>query len=463
MSSEVALRLDNLGKCYHIYDQPKDRLKQMLWRGRRNFCREFWALRGISLEVRRGETVGIVGRNGSGKSTLLQLVCRIVTPTEGLVHVSGRISALLELGSGFNPEFTGRENVYLNGSVLGLTPAEVDERFERIAGFADIGDFLDQPVKTYSSGMVLRLAFAVAINVDPSMLIVDETLSVGDEAFQRKCFARIHQIQEAGGTILFVSHSAAAVAELCTRAVLLDRGEMLLQDTPKNVLGNYHKLIYAPPEKLEALRRDIRTRSADVAETPVELVVTTSLELRDDAGPVEFYDPNMVPKSTFHYLPRGAEIRRPKLSTLDGLPVNVLKRGCEYLYSYEIWFAEPAFAVRCGIMIKTVSGLELGGLQSHSPAEAIAYVSAGSVWQVCFRFRCALVAGTYFLNSGVMGMVGDQYTYLARTLDIAMFKVMEEESVRTAGPIDFTPTGGPVVTLTDHEASHPEGDTAPCV
>lgn len=201
--SDIAIKVENLSKCYPIFDTPRDRLKQMIIPrlqraygfSPRKYYREFWALRDVSFEVKRGETVGIMGRNGSGKSTLLQLICGTLAPTGGSLEVNGRIAALLELGSGFNPDFTGRENVYLNASVLGLSQQEIEARFQSIADFAEIGDFIEQPTKTYSSGMIVRLAFAVAINVDPEILIVDEALSVGDELFQRKCFARIESIK----------------------------------------------------------------------------------------------------------------------------------------------------------------------------------------------------------------------------------------------------------------------------
>lgn len=252
--TDIAIRVQNLSKCYQIYDTPRDRLKQffaprlqrLVGQTPKQYFREFWALKDISFEIRKGETVGIIGRNGSGKSTLLQIICGTLTPTSGNVETRGRIAALLELGSGFNPEFTGRENVYMNASVLGLSNEEIDARFNDIVAFADIGDFIDQPVKTYSSGMMVRLAFAVAINVDPQILIVDEALSVGDELFQRKCFSRIEAIKQNGATILFVSHSGSTVVELCDHAVLLDSGEKLAMGTPKTIVGKYQKLIYAP-------------------------------------------------------------------------------------------------------------------------------------------------------------------------------------------------------------------------
>lgn len=222
------------------------------------YYKEFWALKDVSFEVKKGETVGIIGRNGSGKSTLLQMICGTLSPTGGSVETRGRIAALLELGSGFNPEFTGRKNVYMNAAVLGLSPEEVDARFDDIAACADIGQFIEQPVKTYSSGMVVRLAFAVAINVEPEILIVDEALSVGDELFQRKCFSRIETIKNNGATILFVSHSGGTIVELCDRAVLMDSGEKLAVGVPKQIVGHYQKLLYAPADKHESIREQIR-------------------------------------------------------------------------------------------------------------------------------------------------------------------------------------------------------------
>jgi ABC-type polysaccharide/polyol phosphate transport system ATPase subunit len=220
----LAISVRGVGKMHRIYDSPQDRLKQMLWRGRRSYGREFWALRDVSFEVNRGEALGIIGRNGSGKSTLLQIIAGTMAPTEGEVQVSGRIAALLELGSGFNPEFTGRENVFLNGAILGIERAEVERRFDDIAAFADIGSFIDQPVKTYSSGMVMRLAFSVAASIEPEILIVDEALSVGDVYFQHRCMRRIKQLVDAGTTLLFVSHATDTVKRFCQRGLWLDSG-----------------------------------------------------------------------------------------------------------------------------------------------------------------------------------------------------------------------------------------------
>ena len=238
-AQEPAIEVANLGKRYEIYDRPYQRLLQTILRGRRTFYREFWALTGVTLSIRRGETVGLVGRNGSGKSTLLQLVAGTLTPTTGTVTTHGRIAALLELGSGFNPEFTGRENVYLNGAILGIARREMDAAFPAIEAFADIGDFIDQPVKTYSSGMMVRLAFAVAVHVTPDVLIVDEALAVGDTAFQSKCLARIRQMQQSGCAILLVSHSPNTIVEFCDRAAYLERGRLVASGNCREILEQY--------------------------------------------------------------------------------------------------------------------------------------------------------------------------------------------------------------------------------
>ena len=225
MSEELAISLRGVSKCFKRYDRPVDRLKELLIPGKSR-AQEFWALRDIDLDVPKGQTLGIVGRNGSGKSTLLQIIAGTLTPTTGTVQVNGRVSALLELGSGFNPEFTGRQNVFFNGQLLGLTKGEVEERFDDIAAFADIGDFIDQPVKTYSSGMFVRLAFAVAINVSPDILIVDEALAVGDGIFVHRCMARIYKLQDEGGSIIFVSHDTGSVTRLCSEAVWIKNGRI---------------------------------------------------------------------------------------------------------------------------------------------------------------------------------------------------------------------------------------------
>lgn len=252
MSSEIAIKVESLSKCYQIYDQPRDRLKQfvlprlqrMAGKVPKQYYREFWALKGVSFDVKKGESVGIIGRNGSGKSTLLQIITGTLAPTSGAVTTHGRIAALLELGSGFNPDFTGRENVYLNGALLGFNTKQIDEKFDDIAAFADIGEHLNQPVKTYSSGMLVRLAFAVQVQVEPDILIVDEALAVGDVLFQKRCYQQIEKMVSNGTTLLFVSHDQESVRTLTNRALLLQKGRPIGWGLSSDVVLSYRKLLH---------------------------------------------------------------------------------------------------------------------------------------------------------------------------------------------------------------------------
>ncbi len=244
MYSEVAISVDNLSKCYEIYEKPGDRLKQMFFGSAQQYFREFWALKNVSFSINRGETVGIIGRNGSGKSTLLQMICGTVTPTSGSVKTNGRIAALLELGAGFNSEFTGRENVLLNAAILGFPQSQMAEKMEEVLAFSELGEFLDQPVKTYSSGMYSRLAFSIAIHVDPDILIVDEALAVGDARFVAKCMRKIKEIQQKGTTILFVSHDVGSIRTLCDRAIWLEKGVLQEQGDVFPVSGRFMEFMF---------------------------------------------------------------------------------------------------------------------------------------------------------------------------------------------------------------------------
>lgn len=243
-SEDIVISARNLTKAYRLFGHPGDRIKQFLSLGLRRYHEDFVALHDVSFEIRRGETVGIIGRNGSGKSTLLQLVCGILKPTAGLIRVNGRVSALLELGAGFNPDFTGRENVFFQGAILGLDKAAMDARFDAIAAFADIGEFIDQPVRTYSSGMFVRLAFAVASHVDPDILVVDEALAVGDAVFQQKCFDRIYDLQSHGATMVVVSHNPYQLERLCGRVAVMDRGRLSPLAPAKEALALYQELVH---------------------------------------------------------------------------------------------------------------------------------------------------------------------------------------------------------------------------
>ena len=444
MSSESAISVKHLSKVFPIYDKAHHRLLQMLSpRAKHRWYREFQALRDVSFEVYRGETVGIVGRNGSGKSTLLQIICGTLAPSEGDVQTRGRIAALLELGAGFNPEFTGRENVFLNGTVLGLTRAEVERKFDEIVAFADIGEFVDQPVKSYSSGMYVRLAFAVAINVTPDILIVDEALSVGDEAFQRKCFARIERIRDAGATVIFVSHSASTVLDICDRAVLLDHGQLLSVGSPKKVITQYQKLLYAPADKAQEIREDIlkglaleAPSGAGGAGAPSGAHALAEAEAQDELLPA-YWEDGLAPASTVSYVSHGASIDDVHIRTLDGQRVNVLRPGDEYIYGYRVDFERSATNVRCGMMIKTVTGVEVGGAVTSRPDGALPVVEAGASCEVSFRFTCLMAPGAYFLNAGVLGVRGDSEDYLDRRIDVAMFRVMADPRSLATGVVNL--------------------------
>lgn len=288
--AEEAIRVDNVAKYYYIYDQPRDRLKQfllprvqrLLGRPQRGYGREFRALDGVSFTVRRGETLGIIGRNGSGKSTLLQMICGTLTPTLGQITTTGRVAALLELGAGFDPEFSGRENIYMNASLLGLSEAQIDERLDDILAFADIGDFIDQPVKTYSSGMYVRLAFAVIAHVDADILVIDEALAVGDAFFVQKCMRFLRQFMKQG-TVLFVSHDTSAVLNLCQRAIWLDGGKVVAQGTPKKVASAYLKAFFEDQQgaSAEVTQGDAEVEeNASTREEPI--IIDVARDMRQD-------------------------------------------------------------------------------------------------------------------------------------------------------------------------------------
>lgn len=440
MSSEIAIQARSLGKSYPIFNKPEDRLKQMLSFGRRKYYREFWAVKDVDLEVHRGETVGIVGRNGSGKSTLLQMICGTLAPTSGELTVNGRVAALLELGAGFNPEFTGRENVFMNASILGLSSEETDRRFDSILAFAEIGDFINQPVKTYSSGMYARLAFAVAINVEPDILVVDEALSVGDEAFQRKCFARIHEIRERGGTILFVSHAAGTVVELCDRAVLMDQGERLITGKPKAVVNLYQKMLYARPEHVAVIRAELSAADTGrplVTESPTAGAI--SGVSANTVGEEAEFDPGLIPKSTVEYASHGAVISDVHIEDMRGRHVNVLVRGRTYRYCYTVTFHKTLHKVRFGMLFKTLKGVEIAGQVSHSEEAGIDRVEAGEKAGVAFEFVNRFLGGTYFGNAGVLAAVQGESIYAHRLIDATMFRVRFDHANCATALIDLRP------------------------
>ena len=448
---EVAIRVRDVDKHYLLFERPDQRLKQMVvprlqrlaGLQPKQYYRDFAALTGVSFEVRRGETVGIIGRNGSGKSTLLQIICGTLRPNRGTVEVNGRIAALLELGAGFNPEFTGRENVYINGAILGLGKDEIDRRFDAIARFADIGPFIDQPVKTYSSGMYVRLAFATAINVDPDILVVDEALAVGDEAFQRKCFARIEEIQERGGTILFVSHAAQTVVQLCSRAMLIDGGELLLDGKPKLVVSQYQRLVNLSSEEAAGVREEIRRVACRRGRRQPgggrrRGQPATPHPAAPPPASLEGYDPSLTPKSRVDYESHGATIRDLCLRNARGERVNILEMGRRYTYEYFVDFSADATEVGFGMLIKTTSGFGIGGATTaYSRSLKKSRVGTGSTVQVRFEFDCRLLPGTYFLNAGVSGAGDGNVRFLHRVLDGLAFRVAPAPELIATELVDF--------------------------
>jgi lipopolysaccharide transport system ATP-binding protein len=429
-ANEPAVVVRELGKCYEIYARPLDRLKQTLHRGRRRFFREFWALRGVSFDVRKGESLGIIGRNGSGKSTLLQIIAGTLRPTEGRVDVQGRVHALLELGSGFNPDFTGRENVYLNGAVLGLEKREIDAHFDEIASFADVGEFLDQPIKTYSSGMVVRLAFAVQALLEPDLLIVDEALAVGDEGFQHKCFSWLERFQDRGGSILFVTHSTQLVVRLCRRGLLLEHGRLMAHGASKAVGDVYQKLLYGSAEQTSALQRELeRVRGlaeALASEDNDSMVAGVALApaAKDDLRPQPHTDAGLLKPAETAYGNGEAEIFDVATCDENGRPANVLVAGRPCQFRYRVRFNAAVETVRCGMMIKTVEGIDVAGMSSPYFGQTLERAAPGQVLTVTFRMLLNLQPGIYFLNSGVSAVKRGELCYLHRRVDVAAMRVI---------------------------------------
>ncbi|WP_414650909.1 ABC transporter ATP-binding protein [Eoetvoesiella sp.] len=386
MRSNIAIDIRGLSKRYEIYSKPRDRLLQMLARGTKQYFKEFWALRNVSLSIKKGEVIAILGRNGSGKSTLLQLVCGTLNPTEGAVETQGRIAALLELGAGFNPEFSGRENVYLNGSVLGLSRKEIDAKFQEIASFADIGEFIEQPVKTYSSGMYVRLAFAVQACVDPEVLIVDEALSVGDIGFQYKCFKRIEALKQKGVTILMVTHSTGTVLEYADRCVVLERGEVLTDTT--DVLAAvlaYEKGMLAPDTPVN--NPDIAVSREVFSHNALSRMVTEQINQR--IGEKRFGTARAIIKDLSVVAADGRVFS-------DGA---LLKSGEEVVFRFELAACEPITDVVLGVSVSKTQGNDIWG-DNNICASTPINLTPG-LQQVEFCAKLPIASGDYLLHAGL--------------------------------------------------------------
>ena len=406
--STTAISVRNMSKKYQLYKSPKHRLKEALHPFRRKYHNEFWALKDVSFEVRQGETVGIVGRNGSGKSTLLQIICGIMAPTQGEVKTNGRISALLELGAGFNPEFTGTDNVYLNGAIMGLSRETMDERLEDIVSFADIGDFVDQPVKTYSSGMYVRLAFACAINVNPDILIIDEALAVGDASFQRKCFRKFSELQEAGKTILLVTHDAQSIVKHCHRAILLQGGEKVLEGQPKEVVHQYLELISDkthPEGKNSEKEQTEDSLSTEIRATtfPSKKKELTELDLFLRETPIEDYCPlrKNYNVNEYRYGDKRAEIIDFLLVSRGKYEPQVVNCGDWIDIYLKVKFHETVEKPNFGFKIKTVDGVDIFAVHAASKGIQLQPIKNQETIIYKFSVKLRLQAGDYFINLGV--------------------------------------------------------------
>lgn len=381
MSFDPVIDVVDLGKCYHVYDKPRDRLLQMLSGGRRRYYREFWALRGASFAVGRGETVGIIGRNGSGKSTLLQMICGTVTPTTGTVRTAGRVAALLELGAGFNPEFTGRENVLLNAAILGMPREAMAERMREVAAFSELGEFLDQPVKAYSSGMFARLAFSIAIHVDPDIVVVDEALAVGDARFVAKCMRRIRDMQQAGVSILFVSHDTTAVRALCQRAIWLDGGQLIEDGDVFPVTGRY----------MEYMFRDEGAASATSA-AAVSGSVTPDSAVPETSG--------LDARPVTHWGSHKGIVTEALVCDVSGQRRDVIDWGDSILVRVSVRLPEgfDREGLSVAISIKDLKGSDLIVATSH---DAGLVLPDSMQFCVAFRMTNLLLSGQYLLVAAV--------------------------------------------------------------
>ena len=429
-SSELAIQVENLGKCYQIYASPRDRLKQFLAPHiqqlvgipPRQYFREFWALREVSFEVRAGETVGIIGKNGAGKSTLLQLICGTATPSVGTVSTNGRLAALLELGAGFNPDFTGRENAYLSCQLLGLSSQEAEAVLPRIEDFADVGDFIDQPVKHYSSGMYVRLAFAVSTCVEPDILVVDEALAVGDIRFQAKCFSRLHKLQDRGCAILLVSHSTEQIARHCDRAMLIDTGRLAASGTPKKISNLYMDLLYGNKDADSA-----KTVPAETAE-PVGAVNARLESLGFAADSLDRFSLHPLYNPMEHRWGDGrASILDFCLTQSDNQSVNQMESGSIADLCVKVLFRAAIRFPVFGFYLKTIDGILVSGCNSReNPARPEARrLSVSSGQFVVFRLRLALplAEGHYMLSLGVAEDVESELVPLDRRYDSILLSV----------------------------------------
>ncbi len=414
----IAIEVKNVQKVYKLYDKPSDRLKEALHIGRKKRHTEHRALKGVDLTIRQGECVGIIGTNGSGKSTILKIITGVLSPTSGEVKVNGRISALLELGAGFNMEYNGIENIYLNGTMIGFSKKEIDQKLEEILAFADIGDYVYQPAKTYSSGMFVRLAFAVAINIDPEILIVDEALSVGDVFFQAKCYHKFEEFKAMGKTIVFVSHDLSSISKYCDRVVLLNQGVKLGEGAPKQMIDTYKQVLvgqYVPPESEgERLLED---------ETLRKMAAKGVDGSKLKAGEVDAAkNPELL-----EYGSKKATITEYYITDGKGTKTSAILKGSEFTIHMKVEMAERIATPIFAFTIKNVRGTEITGTNTMFEKAFLESVEAGETKEITFTQEMNLQGGDYLLSLGVTGYEEDDFTVYHRLYDALSVTVISDK------------------------------------
>ena len=416
--SDIAIKITNLTKIYKLYARNRDRLKDSLGLSKSASYKEHYALKNVDMEVKTGESVGIIGVNGSGKSTILKIITGVLNPTSGDVQINGRISALLELGAGFNMEYTGLENVYLNGTMMGFTRKEIDERLQDILDFADIGDFVHQPVKTYSSGMFVRLAFAVAINIDPEILIVDEALSVGDVFFQAKCYHKFEEFKKMGKTILFVSHDLTSIAKYCDRVILLNKGVKLAEGNPKDMVNMYKKLLVHQLD--EETLEDVSGKSAIGEKSEDKKAWKNNFEI----------NPTIT-----DYGEKQAEIVDFAIIDQYGAYSSIIEKGSVYKVKAKIHFHETVKNPIFTITIKNKQGTDITGTNTMFERIETGTVNSGEERIVTYEQQMNLQGGDYLLSLGCTGYVGDNFVVYHRLYDLVSFNVLSDKN--TVGFFDM--------------------------
>lgn len=434
MEQSYAIRVKNLDKMYKLYDRPMDRLKESLGLTRKKKYKEHYALRDINIDIKRGETVGIIGTNGSGKSTILKIITGVLNPTAGEVEVDGRISALLELGAGFNMEYSGLENVYLNGTMCGFSREEIDSRLQAILDFADIGDYIYQPVKTYSSGMFVRLAFAVSINIDPEILIVDEALSVGDVFFQAKCYHKFEEFKKLGKTILFVSHDLSSVSKYCDRVILLNKGEKLAEGSPKEMIDIYKQVLVGQYE-ISDEKDEVSLLNDE--ELHAHAAAKASTEGQTGAGGGETSQNGAAGQSdqTLEYGTRQAMITDCYLTDDKGVKTTAVIKGSEFSVHMFVEFYEELPAPIFACSIKNPLGVEITGTNTMVEKAFLEPVSAGTKKEIVFQQKMSLQGGEYLISLGLTGYEGDQFKVYHRLYDVESITVISDKN--TVGYYDM--------------------------